>query len=67
MKNDKKGKRKDEELKKPLMINITDKELDRDIANLSLPQEPLFVEGGIDALDFYSDESKARLKKLLGV
>lgn len=45
-------------------INISLKELDRDIANLHLPEPDMTPEASIDDLSFYSEESKKRLKEL---
>jgi hypothetical protein len=49
--------------KKTPKIHISDKELDRDIINLSLPEPDMSIEeNGIDDLPFYSDEFKAQQK-----
>lgn len=45
-------------------INISLKELDRDIENLNLPEPDMTPEASIDDLPFYSEESKKRLKEL---
>ncbi len=43
-------------------INISLKELDRDIANLHLPEPDMTPESSIDDLDFYDDKMKDWLK-----
>ena len=45
--------------------NISEKELDRDIVNLRLPEPDMTPESSIDDLSFYSEESKQRLKDML--
>lgn len=45
--------------------NISDKELDRDITNLTLPESDISPEDSIDSLSFYSDDMKKRLKEKL--
>lgn len=46
------------------MINITDKELDRDIINLGLPERDLVPEKSIDDISYYDDEMKDWLKNM---
>lgn len=45
--------------------NISDKELDRDIVNLRLPEPDMTPEASIDDLDFYSKEDQQALKDLM--
>jgi hypothetical protein len=50
--------------KKRKMINITDKELDRDIINLGLPERDLVPEKNVDDISYYSDDMKDWLKNM---
>jgi len=45
--------------------NISDKELDRDLVNLNLPEPDMSPEDSIDDLSFYGEATKKLLKDQL--